>query len=717
MLHFGNTLANPSLKENSNWGNPYFSSAAKVSDLWHAAYNSKGMNASVFNPQALVDKLTQLLPAVQNRLYGGTASAIVNNKAMAYFTRFNSPSWTGELLGYEITPSGLAKTPAVHATIKNHLDHNSRVILTKGWSKTDKGAPFRLPANFIELKTKNQLSDAAAAFLNYKVTEPEVIINYLRGDSLQEQSNNGPFRNRTSLIGDIIHSQAVYIGEPARFYPDTIAPKSYSQFKTQYASRAPLIYIGANDGMLHGFHAQTGEEKLAYIPGMHDIFSRLPNLTLPSYQHAYWVDGPLTEADVFIHNQWQTILVGTAGQGAKGIFALNVTDPSTFSEKNAQSIFLWEFTDKDDAGMGYLLTQPYITKLRYRGNEYKWAVLFGNGYQTNESALYILFIDMAQDGTWKINTDYLKIAVPSNSNQKIAGLTSIYPVDINGDFITDYIYAADLNGHIWKFDLNDANPENWKNKVNLFFTATFAEAGDQPISAPLVVTPHPLGKEKGVMVYFGTGKYLEPIDNTITHSSTQSFYGLWDKLDGSAPTKNALLKQTILNEIVQNEKVFRHVSNSAINWNNQHTGWYLDFFMNGAQSNQGEKTISRPLIHNGKVLFTTLLPNQNPCEFGGHSWLMSLNAENGGGLMEFSFDLNGDNKFDYQDKIITDNQGNNATPAGLLSPVGILATPTLFSLPNKTENMILLNGQTGITAILEKTGTLNTGRKQKKVIK
>jgi type IV pilus assembly protein PilY1 len=742
-INFGNTgklvdtdgdgWPNPPLKENDNWGNPNFSAAAKIDDLWHATYNSKGAYASVFDGKSLLEQLNRFVSTVQNHNSGAAAPELntmaLSDDSVAYFTRFNTPAWTGELLGYPVVASGLGNQPTWQAAIKNP---NDRVILTKGWNKTDKGAPFRWPNNFIDLKTKNELSDSVTALLAKAPSEPEAmntyglnLINYLRGDKSLEQSNQGPFRNRTSLLGDIIHSHPIYVGTPVRFYPDTVASKPYSEFKKQYASRMPMVYVGANDGMLHGFSAQTGEEKIAYVPGMTDIYSNLPNLSAPDYSHTYFVDGVLTEGDAYINNQWQTLLMGTARQGGKGIFALNITDPSAFSEKNAASTLLWEFTDKDDAGVGYVFNQPYLTKLRYEGNDYKWAVIFGNGYQTTETALYVLFIEMGQDGTWTIDTDYLKIPVPSDPSQKIAGISSIYPVDINGDYITDYVYGADLNGHIFKFDLTDASRANWKNKVSTFFTASFAEAGDQPISAPLVVTPHPLGKDKGVMVYFGTGKYLEAKDTASDNAMTQSFYALWDKLDGTVPTKNALLKQTILNEIAKDKKTLRQVSNSVINWSlpkqsaetKQHLGWYVDLFVSGRQNNQGERMVTKPIVHDGKILFTTLIPNQNPCEFGGQSWIMSLNAENGGSLSEFTFDLNEDGQFDDQDKITVDNQGNKAIPAGLLSPVGILAAPATLPAPDKSHTTILLNGNTGVKAVIEKTGTLGTGRKQEKIIK
>lgn len=741
-INFGNTgklvdtdgdgWPNPPLKEESNWGNPNFSTSAKIDDLWHAAFNSKGAYASVFNGKALVEKLNRFTTTIQNHNSGIATpvlnSNVIHEQTMAYFTRFNSPNWTGELIAYPIISTGIGKALVFNAKIKSHAE---RVIITKGWNKNDKGAPFRWPSDFVNMKQQNILTDNINALLTQGPSDLDglntyglQLVNYLRGDASLEQNNKGNFRNRASFLGDIIHSQPVYVDAPKRSYPDNIAPKSYDAFKKQFSTRAPLIYVGANDGMLHGFHAKTGEEKLAYIPGMTDIFRQLPYLSTPTYSHTYFVDGPLVEADAFINNDWKTILVGGARQGGKGIFALNITDPNQFSEQNANSLLLWEFTEKDDAGMGYVFNQPFVTKLRYQGNEYKWAVIFGNGYQTPETALYILFIDMGLDGQWTVDKDYIKIPVPNNPNQKIAGLSSIYPVDINGDFVTDYVYAADLNGHIWKFDLTDAAASNWKNKVSTFFTASFATSGDQPISAPLVVTPHPLGKDKGVMVYFGTGKYLETSD-IAENASTQSFYAVWDKLDGTVPTKNNLVKQTILNEIAKDKKVVRQVSQTAINWttpNNeaspkQNLGWYLDLFVSGRTNNQGEKVVSKPVIHDGKVLFSTLIPNQNPCEFGGKTWLMSLNAENGSGLSEFSFDLNEDGQFDEQDKITIDNQGNKAIPAGLLSSVGILSTPAILDSNKKNETIILLNGTTGIHSLLEKTGSLATGRKQNKKIK
>ncbi|HRE31157.1 MAG TPA: PilC/PilY family type IV pilus protein, partial [Candidatus Berkiella sp.] len=293
------------------------------------------------------------------------------------------------------------------------------------------------------------------------------------------------------------------------------------------------------------------------------------------------------------------------------LYALDVTNPTNFTEANAANVYLFEFSDINDPDFGYVQGQPVIAKVRTGLNQSKWAIIINNGYNstvadgnastTGRAALFILFIEQGANGAWVADQSYIKIPVGPTNLTTPNGLSSPYAVDVDGDYIVDYVYAGDLKGNMWKFDLRNTTPVNWKNNATLLFTASNTTAGDQPITAPPVVGAHPNGLSYGVMVYFGTGKYLELADNSTTNQSTQSFYGIWDKLQGVTVAKSGLVQQQILAEVTSNSNNYRVVSSNAVNWNTN-LGWYLNLYVNN--SNNGERQISQPLLRNGNVIFS-----------------------------------------------------------------------------------------------------------------
>ena len=106
-----------------------------------------------------------------------------------------------------------------------------------------------------------------------------------------------------------------------------------------------MVYSGSNGGKMHGFAESSGREVLAFIAN--NLFSTgtsegLHYLTDPNYVHRYYNDLTPTVSDVFIYvgsgNEWQTVLISGQRGGGRGIFALNVTDPNSFSEANAADI-------------------------------------------------------------------------------------------------------------------------------------------------------------------------------------------------------------------------------------------------------------------------------------------------------------------------------------------------------------------------------------------
>ncbi len=702
------------------WPNPMPASAAttgeRVDDLWHAALNSRGRYFSAGNPDGLVNSFTAIINDIAASTSAASAAALnsgtLNSNTYVYQARFNSGTWTGQLLAYYIDPSNatISATPSLDAgAILNDANiagnvYNSRMVISYKPS-SGAGIPFQWPSNPATPGT-SELDVSQSTALNYNPvtaaydTAGAARLDYLRGDARHEIGNPAPptpfygFRARdrmcgltvcslatkpnTGSLGDIVNSAPVYVGKPPFNYPATFETTPYSTFKSgAAATRTPMIYVGANDGMLHGFDANTLEEKLAYVPS--EVYGNLSQLTGNPYAHRYYVDGSPVVADVFIKpsatapSEWRTILVSGLRKGGQGIFALDVTDPSSFTETNAGTISLWEFNDNHDTDLGYTFGDPVIAKM----NNGQWAVIVAGGYNNDEAdgnvgdgsaALYILFIEDGMDGTWD---NVIKIDTGVGSSTVANGLASPAAVDVNGDYKVDYIYAGDLRGNMWRFNVTSATATSWDNAANrkVIYVARDSASNLQPITARPQVAPHPAGYA-GSIVYFGTGKYLETGDASVLGATTQTFYAVWDDYTSTNtggianPNRGDLLQQTVTNTVTSGGAQYRAISNNNMVWHADSSspsgsdiGWYIDL------PDTGERAVTEPLLLDSRILFTTVVPSDDPCRNGGDGWLMELDAHNGGRLATSPFDVNGDGIFSDAD-FIAGGSGTNVAAGG-----------------------------------------------------
>ncbi len=648
----------------------------KIDDLWHAALNSRGEYLSAKDPQELVDAFTATLEDALGRTTSGAGVALnsgsLDTNTRLYQARFDSGNWSGQLLAFAINQSdGTVQTPEKWDAAAE-LD---TLAAGSGWSTAreiisfdgSKGIPFlwnRLtPAMQADLNKNGQgVPDIAGG------EKGEQRLQYLRGNRADEGSLGERFRTRASVLGDIVNSSPVFVGEPGFNYPDNLEAdgETYSAFKAR-VNRTPMVYVGANDGMLHGFDASTGAEKIAYVPKA--VFPNLSRLTSPPYSHRFFVDGPPTAGDAFYNGLWHTVLVGGLRQGGRAIYALNVTNPADFDEANAtttddKKLVLWEFTDADDADLGYTYSRPAIVRM---AND-TWAAVFGNGYNNTGSGNAVLFIVDIETGNliWKIDTLVGSTATPN-------GLSTPAPVDVDGDRIIDYIYAGDLQGNLWKFNVRDSDPGKWEvdNGAQLF-TTDDGTGNPQPITTQPEVGLHPefdTGSDRfsngGLMIYFGTGKYLETSDNEVETVQTQTFYGIWDPDKDQLP--QGLVRDNLLQQTIQEEGPaeigtapdtvtveVRVTSDNAIAWAadptvvglGEHMGWYMDLVVAGSADNRGERQVTTPTLRGGRIIFTTLIPAGPSCVFGGEGWLMELDAADGSRLGDPPFDFNNDGEFD-----------------------------------------------------------------------
>ena len=657
-----------------SWPDPTPSSnfAEKIDDLWHAAVNSRGEFFSAQEPEAFATGLGKVLNNITARTSSAAAvttnTSRLNTGAQIYQAKFNSADWSGQLLAFSLEPDA-SLGPMQWEASEELPGHASRVILTHNGTN---GLAFTA-ANFSLLSTTQQAAlNTNIAGINDGLGISR--IGWLRGDKAAEIAQGGSFRNRNNgLLGDIVNSDLLFVKAFDFNYDalpaETPGQASYHTYvHANSSSRTPVVYTGANDGMLHGFNAETGKELFAYVPGA--VFSKLSWLTSPDYTHRYYVDGNAYAGDAYIgaSPSWRTILLGTLGGGGKSIFALDITDPTNFSASNV----LWEFTDPD---LGYVHGQAKIALL----NNGVWAAIISNGYNSTSDRAYLFVINLQTGELIR------KISTNTSTNN---GLSSPALVDTNGDKKIDFVYAGDLQGNIWKFDLSHSNTGQWDvayksgSTGQPLFTARNASNQVQPITSPLEIGFHSNGH---YMIFFGTGQFVASGDNTNTQ--VQSLYGIWD--NGSrivATDRSVLQQQMILTETVI-PPFERTVSNHLVSWADKR-GWYIDLLQPPSGTTEGERSVIMPLLSFGRVIFTTLIPSSDPCVAGGRNWLMLLNAETGGMLTAPQFDTNADGKLNSSDRVIaavgSDGIRSESVAISAGSLIHLIASTTTGTVENVT---------------------------------
>ncbi|MEX2049861.1 MAG: PilC/PilY family type IV pilus protein, partial [Steroidobacteraceae bacterium] len=712
----GATLLADPLKYAAKWGGFKDTNDNDLPDV-QAEWDSDGDGNPdnyflVTNALRLGEQLTEAFNEILARV-GSASSASVNSGSISSETRvfqakFNSGDWSGQLLSFPVQSDGTLDTAEEWDASEEIPAPNSRTIITV--NSDGVATPFRW-AN-VDATRQGELDPTSDGFGQQR-------LNYLRGDGTREDqivaTGSPQFRDRPTspnrnVLGDIVSSAPMFVGRPPFMFPDVLESQPYSAFIAANLNRTHMLYAGANDGMLHGFDAATGEERLAFIPG--GVFANLHELTSIDYSHRFYVDGPPTMGDAFYANAWHTVLVGGLNKGGKSIYALDVTNPSNFSEANAASIFRWEFTDAADLGFTY--SRPAIIRMQ----DGKWYAVFGNGYNSTNGKAVLFIVDVETGAlVRKIDTG----VGTTGAN----GLSTPAAVDLNGDSIVDFIYAGDLFGNLWKFNVTGADPANWdvaygSAGVKLpLFTARDAANDPQPITSRPEVGRGPRGA--GVIVLFGTGKYLELTDKTPTQR--QTFYGI---LDPNSLTDTDLVagRASLTSQQIIAEQDFsftdpdgnsltiplRVTTDNAVT----NRGWYLDLLAppNPPGTFEGEMQVSDSILRGGRIIFTTVIPDPDPCIAGGTSWLMELDALTGSRLEASPFDLNRDIEFDGDDFVevtLEDGTVIEVPVSGLQSEVGITPKPGILAGPNAEYKYT--PGTTGnIQVTVENPGVNATGR-------
>lgn len=567
--------------------------------------------------KSLRDAFNEIAAGIGAASSVATVSARVSEGSLVYQALFNSEDWSGKLLAYEFTKEGNIKAVPKYCTsdfiVGSEKCNGQMVKNATSRNIYTRGATGLVSLDWDNLTTVQKqgltlLSEGA------DVTNAKKRLDWLSGNATYEEVSGGTLRNRgvdanRNILGDIVNSSPVYVGDRNFRYenlPGDAGP-AYKAFLTAKKTQSKYIIVGANDGMVHAFNASTLAESFAFIPSqvferenLTDENTKLTNLSSPTYGvttsngHVYSVDGPITYSDVYITvgsvKKWRRVVVGTLGAGARGIYALDVTD--------ATPTILFELNKSDYPELGYVIGKPIIAPMKNG----QWTVIFGNGSDsTKASHLFVIDLEHPKDSDF---SQAINIGEGT-------GLTAIALL-LNSVGEAQRAYGGDLNGNLWRFDLSSADPDEWDKEYKVFKATTTANSAvSQPITGALTLG---VNAQKGfkTMVYFGTGKYFDVGDGSAA-IPVQSFYAILDK--GSEVSRSSLLGKTVTTIGTTS----RSISVANPDWGTQN-GWYLDFDANG------ERVTTKPVLLFDKLIFPTLIPTTAQCDAGGGSWLMEVNA-------------------------------------------------------------------------------------------
>lgn len=629
----------------SNWPSRQNDNPSTVDDIWHAAVNSRGEFINARTPNDITVAMRRIIKAVNEGetpagTIGVTGSRIGSgslNVQPRYESTNNGTDWysllTAETVSADILSGETTFDEVWEASAKMALQAERTIKFARTTNSVVPTVHEFSAANV----SLDDLCDGALSLCNEAEIQNlaegmdiERAVAYLKGSRADE----GVLRTRTTILGDIINSSPV-LSSPTDDYGyrtlgGTLGTTYASFLEDKKAADKPMVYVGANDGMLHAFDGRAttagGEEVFGYIPAT--ALGHMGNLLYPyvaadqnlqKFQHRYYVDGPITISDVNINGTWKTVLVGTSGAGGRSIFALDVTDPESFS-------VLWEVNDliTGNAGIsnhiGYVLGKPVIVPVKDGAGNVSWKAIFGNGYNSASQQARLFVVNLS-DGS--VTT----IQAQESTAPAFNGLGNIVVVDrkriSNGTIFTgrdgysDTVYAADQNGAVWKFDLLT---EAVALSGQPLFIARDAGGNRQSITGGLTAATGPAG---GVMVYFGTGSFSFTGDPE--NNSTQTIYGILDR-NVALTGRGQLLQQTV----GEDTDGYRQTSRNAMVAGRQ--GWYLDL-------PERERFVGYPRVESGIVFFPTYEPSANndreDCGVNGTNWLYGLNALNGGAALTY----------------------------------------------------------------------------------
>lgn len=679
-----------------SWPKPVIDTPSTIDDLWHATINGRGSLLNAKNSSDLTTGLKGMFSSIagDKQTLSGVAvsTTFLNNGTRKYKPEYIPGTWSGKLSAIELDPNTGNETTTTVWQVESGVNASGDPIST---------IPAAASRNIV---TWN--GSAAVPFdssITVSSTNNSDLINYLRGDSTKElRKTGGVYRTRDAILGDIVNSSPVFVKDNVDIGYEKLSPAlgDYRTFVAGKVARTEgVLFVGANDGMLHAFRDATGVETFAYVPKA--VVPNLYKLSETPYTHQYFVDGPNVETDAYLDSTWKNVLLGTTGAGAKAVYALDVSNPLSMSASKV----MWEINATGSfANLGHVLSDVQSGVL---GNG-DWVAIFGNGYSSASGAASLFVVNLATGALLKeINTG----AAGGNGlgGVRIVRGASDDPDPAKRNRILG-AYAGDLKGNLWKFDLSGAATD-WK--VGLSGSPLYIAKDDlaavQPITAAPAVLAHPNG---GYLVSFGTGKFFEASD--VTNLQAQRLYGIWDKQPFSAsvtstPTGAAfaglsqLTQQTITTVPVTvgtSTTNYFKVSSNIVTWGDGLTGtrgWYVDL------PNSGQR-VAYPIerLTGTFILATTLSPVSSATSDvcvqtgSGSGWAYVIEGLTGSGPSKQILNTNGD--------LIID--GNDALVSGWQDAVDGRPTPIALESTKLRDSYCIETAQVTCTKVQLECGQL-----------
>ena len=669
----------------NNYGNTksLWDNRKSIDDFWHAAVNGRGTYFSAANPTSVIAGLAGALAGISARVASGSGAATSNLEPvpgdnLIYLANYRTQKWDGEVQAKQIVLATGVVDPAVvwsaqaqlDARVANYCDTRNIFLLRQG--AANNLTPFTLGTSVCDAagKPAGSLADGlnASEQINFGVGNVQLfsqyplmtdgtvgtanqrtpapgakLVNFIRGQRGFENfvTNDATklYRGREHVLGDTVNGQPTYVRAPFSLYGDA----GYAAFKAANAARTPMLYVPANDGMLHAFYAgmgindpQGGKEAWAVIPST--VLPNLWKLADNNYAniHSYFVDGTPAVSDVFDTGSgtWKTILVAGLNDGGKGYYALDVTDPTS---PKGQWEFKWNAAvcpfaagntpigaavgNSSDCHLGYTYGKPLITKLA----DGTWVVMVTSGYnnvntpsQAGDGVGY-LYILNASTGQimYKMPTGVGNATTPSG----LAQINNfVDQSEINN--LTLRVYGTDVLGNIWRFDVNDSILPSGR-EATLIGTATDSNGTPQPIT----VRPEVSLLDGKPMIFVATGRFLGATD--VADTQTQAVYGIVDPMMGSPAYTNlrgALVPLT-MTQVGSGVGTYRTVSCAgSVAQCAATNGWFVSL------RDLGERVNVEMKLRSGTLIVGSNVPQISACVSGGYSWLNYFNYRDGSAI-------------------------------------------------------------------------------------
>ncbi len=637
-----------------------------------AANNGKGKFSEATNQDELLQALRDVVGSstsgtdITGAGAAQTSTSLIGGKTTVFVTEYDTSDWSGDLTKNELSEgSGNTLIPTQKWSASAKLatrSASSRTIFTHDNT-----------GNTVDFTSSSLSSSSSIPALGEDTATETQLINYLRGDQSNEQSAAAEadrlFRTRSSKLADFVHSRPVFVKIFGFGYPDDDY-KTWRQ-TTAISSRDGAVYVGGNDGMLHGFDADDGSENFAFVP--HTILGELANYADNAYaeNHKYFVDGEMTIVDSKLSGAWSTTLVSPFGAGFKGLFSLDVTNPNAA----ASQIFQWEINENSSgySDIGHIVNPPKIARLKIPksggGFDEKWVAITGNGVHSEDAndsdrigkaVLYIIDLDNGallhkitlDDGLLAGTPEYLSFNAAN-------GITSVAAVDTDSDGYIERLYAGDLKGNLYRLNYaqdsaTESNAATYISKnltsafqVSSIDTPIFQATGpkrpsssaalgsatgsyQQAITGEITVTRGPSGvSNEGELVFFGTGKFFD--SNHLlekTNLLVQSMYAVWDKGSWGTTSNNSTLNRNNLEEQIivasgASSGTERTYTNSSVDYTAD-VGWFMDL------PTYGERIVRKPISVFEHISFISQVPTSNDvCVPGLDGWLMTARKDTG----------------------------------------------------------------------------------------